>query len=123
MKLFIVGCGGFLGAATRYQLSLWISGRYGPEFPYATLFINLSGAFVLAFFMALALNKLEIDPLWRLFFTVGFLGAYTTFSTLEYETLNLVGDGEYWFAFLNLFGSSALGLIAVWLGNLCGKLL
>lgn len=123
MKLLVIGCGGFLGAIARYELSVLIGSRSNWNFPLPTLIINISGSFILAFFMALALNKLEINPLWRLFFTVGFLGAYTTFSTLEFETFNLLQDGQFFSALLNLFGSATAGLIAVWLGNVTAKLM
>lgn len=122
MRLLAVGCGGFLGAVARYQLSLFIGSRLKTDLPLPTFIINISGSFILAFFMTLAVNKFKINPIWRLFFTVGFLGAYTTFSTLEYETLNLINNSQYFFALLNLLGSSAAGLIAVWLGNLLAKL-
>lgn len=123
MKLLVIGIGGFLGAISRYELSQFIGSRFGTDFPLGTFVINISGAFILAFFMTLILNKFDIDPLWRLFFATGFLGAYTTFSTLEYETLSLTLDGQLWMAALNLFGSCIAGYIAVWLGNLTAKLI
>lgn len=121
MKMLAIGCGGFLGAIARYQLALLIGTRWKTDFPLPTFVINISGSFVLAFFMSLALNKFEIDPLWRLFFAVGFLGAYTTFSTLEFETFNLIADSQFILAFANIFGSSIIGLVAIWLGNLAAK--
>ncbi len=123
MKILAVGCGGFLGAVARYQISLLIGSRLKTDFPLPTFIINITGAFILAFFMTLALDKFEINPWWRLFFTVGFLGAYTTFSTFEYETFNLVTDSQFFLAFLNLFGSALAGIIAVWLGNTLAKLI
>jgi fluoride exporter len=123
MKILAVGCGGFLGAIARYELAMFIGTRWKTDFPFSTFIINISGSFILAFFMALALNKFEINPLWRLFFAVGFLGAYTTFSTLEYETFNLLHDSQFFLVSLNLLGSMIAGLIAVWLGNLAAKML
>jgi fluoride exporter len=122
MKIIVVGCGGFLGAIARYELATLIGTRWKTDFPLSTFIINITGSFVLAFFMTLILNKFEVNPLWRLFFAVGFLGAYTTFSTLEYETFSLVSDSQFLLASINILGSATVGLIAIWLGNLAGKL-
>jgi CrcB protein len=123
MKIFAVGCGGFLGAIARYELANLIGTRLKTDFPFSTFIINITGSFILAFFMTLILGKFAVNPLWRLFFAVGFLGAYTTFSTLEYETFSLINDSQFFLASLNILGSATAGLFAVWLGNFMAKLI
>jgi len=109
----VVGAGGFLGAIARFLIGTWISNRYGSLFPWATIIINISGSFILGLIATLLLNRVLINPNWRFFVTIGFVGAYTTFSTFEYETARL---GSSWLAMGNLLGSVIAGYIAVWLG-------
>ncbi len=111
----IVGLGGFLGANLRYWLGGWLANRFGLLFPIETMLINISGSFVLGLFMTLALHS-SWAPEWRHLVAVGFLGAFTTYSTYEYESFRLIQEGLWLKAFLNLFGSLVLGLIAVALG-------
>ena len=122
MRLLLVGLGGFLGAMARYALGGWLARRFPAEFPYETLLINVSGSFALAFFMAVATGRLELAPEYRALFAIGFLGSYTTFSTLTYETLALAGRGDVWYAALNLLASLALGMLAGYLGLVLGRL-
>ena len=122
-KFLIISAGAILGANTRYWLSDWAARRWGSGFPYGTLLINLSGSFLLGLFMALALNRFALDPRLRLLIAVGFLGAYTTFSTYTYESINLLLNGQWGLGLLNLFGSAILGVSAVGLGITLGRLL
>lgn len=125
-RLLWVGLGGFLGANTRYWLGEWIQSRTGPAFPWATLAINVSGSFILGLFMAAATRNFSVTapPALRLLFAVGFLGAYTTFSTFTFETLALLQTGHPARALWNAGGSLAAGMIAVacgvWLGRMVG---
>lgn len=114
----LVGAGGCVGAVARFLLSAWIGQRFGTAFPWATAAINVSGSFVLGLLLTLVLARLVSDP-WRLLIGVGFLGAYTTFSTFEYESARL---GFSWAALGNLVGSVAAGYGAVWLGITLGRL-
>jgi fluoride exporter len=111
-KILIVGLGGFIGANARYLIGMWASERWGSSFPAGTLLINLSGSFILGFFMPLTLS-LGWSERWRLLVAVGFLGAFTTFSTFTYETMQLMARNEYAAATLYTFGSVVLGLVAV----------
>lgn len=115
-EILIVALGGGIGAVSRYLTSNWAIARFGADFPYGTLIVNIFGCFIIGLFMALAVDRLNISPYWRLFVTVGFLGGLTTFSSFSYETLNLLEKSMLLPAFynigLNLFG----GLVAAWLG-------
>jgi CrcB protein len=77
-NFLIIGFGTFLGANLRYWLSGWAAERWGTLFPYGTLIINLTGSFLFGALLAAATERILVDPRWRLFFAVGFLGAYTT---------------------------------------------
>jgi len=111
-----VGLGGFLGANARYLLGGWIAARYGTLFPLGTFVINVTGSFILGFFLTLAQERVLIHPNVRLLFAVGFVGAYTTFSTFEYESMRLLQDGELLWALINLVGSVLTGSVAVLAG-------
>jgi CrcB protein len=121
-KLLIIGLGGFLGAVSRYVISDWAAQKWGAAFPYGTLIINLAGSFLLGLFLTLATERLLVDPRLRLFLATGFLGAFTTFSTFTYESVELVLNGGRWLGTINLAGSVLLGagmaLLGIWLGKL-----
>ena len=120
-KYLIIGLGGFLGATARYLLSGWAAEKWGAAFPYGTLLINVSGSFVLGLFLAATTGRVLIDPRWRLFFAIGFLGAYTTFSTYTYESIQLLLNGSGWPGLANLVASNFLGLTASILGIALGR--
>jgi CrcB protein len=90
--------------------------RSGGRFPLGTFLINISGSFFIGLLMTLLTERLHPHPNWRLFLVVGVLGGYTTFSSLEYETLQAVRDGERWMGLFYVAGSVLLGYAAVWLG-------
>ena len=119
----IVGSGGFLGAVARYVIGTWIGKRLGTGFPWGTLIINVSGSFAVAMVMSLFMERYMINPQWRLFLAVGFLGAYTTFSTFEYETGQLLKGGEFLYAAMNVILSVIVGFIALKSGEAIAKLL
>jgi CrcB protein len=91
----IIGLGGFFGAIARYVVSLWVGQNWGRIFPLGTFIVNISGCFLISLLMSLFTERFMVNPQVRLFLVIGFLGAYTTFSTFEYETGNLVRDGEW----------------------------
>jgi fluoride exporter len=119
--VLLVGAGGFLGAITRYSLGGWIAGKTGPAFPYETLIINATGCFAIGLFMTMAVDVFAWPPAFRLFIAVGFLGGYTTFSTFGYESIKLIESGNIWPAIANAVGSVVIGLFAVWLGIVVGR--
>jgi CrcB protein len=115
-----VGAGGFLGAVARYWVGGWVSRRMGTSFPYGTLVINVSGSFVLGLIMGL-LDGHALVPAVRLAMAIGFVGAYTTFSTFSYETMQLLESGAALLAGANVIGSVLAGLAAVVLGLAAGR--
>ncbi|HID98027.1 MAG TPA: fluoride efflux transporter CrcB [Thermodesulfobacteriaceae bacterium] len=117
LRYIIIGAGGFLGAVARYAVSGLLTARLGSRFPYGTMFVNITGSFFLAFFVTLFLERLLIGPNWRLFWAIGFLGAYTTFSTFAWETDALLRDGAWSTALVNVLGNMLAAIIAVRLGT------
>ena len=119
-EMLWVGLGGFLGANARYLLGLWVATRLGTTFPYGTFVINVTGSFVLGLIMGL-LDAHILAPAVRLSLAIGFVGAYTTFSTFTYETLRLIEDGSLLLASLNVVGSVVVGLLAAVAGLATGR--
>jgi CrcB protein len=107
---------GVLGCWARYAMTQLIQGLWGSDFPYATLFINVSGAFAMGFLFVETLERLTIDPSLRTGILTGFLGGYTTFSTYAMETLTLSEAGEALTASLYALLSNGLGLLAAFAG-------
>ena len=118
-QCLVVGAGGFFGAIARFLVNTAITQRYGHQFPWGTFVINVTGSFVLGLLATLIAGQVLTNPNWRLAVTIGFIGAYTTFSTFEYESVTL---GLSWPALGNLFGSVAAGYgavrLGIWLGHL-----
>ncbi len=122
METFLlISTGAILGANLRYWVGVWAAGRLGTSFPYGNLIINLTGSFILGFFMTLAVDRLLLDPRWRILFAVGFLGSYTTFSSYTFESMSLILDNQWLPGLINLFGSAFLGEVAVFLGIILAR--
>lgn len=111
-KFLSVAAGGALGAAARYALNLLLAKTLAP-FPFATFFINVSGSFLIGFLLILLTDKFSVGENLRFAVIVGFLGAYTTFSTFEMEIFGLIRGRAFGTAFLYLFLSVALGFFGV----------
>lgn len=110
----LIALGGALGALARYGVGTWVQARTAPShFPWGTFVINTTGCFILGLVATLLTERFLTSPHWRPLVTIGFVGAYTTFSTFEYETARLSSS---WQAMGNLLGSVAAGYFAVWLG-------
>lgn len=122
-NIFAVALGGALGALARYGLGAWISGRWSQGFPLHTFLINISGAFLLGFLNILFIERLTVSPLVRLGIGVGFLGAYTTFSTFGYEVITLLQGGSLLTAALYTLSSILVGFTGVALGVGLARLL
>lgn len=122
-NLLIIGLGGFFGSLARYGAGIWIGQKWGRMFPLGTFFVNITGSFLIGFLMALFTERLMIPPQWRMFFVIGFLGSYTTFSTFAYETGALLRDSEWLIAALNVALSVFVGLVALRLGESTARIL
>ena len=112
-KYLAIAIGGAFGAMARYGLALFIVERFPSRFPYGTLIINVTGSFVIGFFMTFLSQRIHFHPNWTLAIVVGFVGAYTTFSTFEYEIFKLIDDGKMTIGIGYLLASLLLGFIAV----------
>jgi CrcB protein len=121
IRFLVVALGGALGAMSRYGVALVVATFWKREFPLATLVINVTGSFVLGFFTTVAAERSAIDPVWRLLIATGFVGAYTTFSTFEYETQRLAESGAVWWGALNVIASVAAGFAAVQFGVILAR--
>jgi fluoride exporter len=116
-KLLAVGLGGFVGAIARYVLTLWMIRIGGRDFPWGTLLVNVLGCLLIGVLMQLALQRAWFSESLRLLLVTGFLGSLTTFSSLSFETLELVERGEWFQASGNVFLNLALGFAAVLAGR------
>ena len=116
-QVFILALGGALGTLARYGLNGLISHRV-ETFPLGTMIVNITGCFLIGL-----LAPLIHKPEWKIFLMVGFCGGYTTFSSFGLQTLELARDGQWLYVALNVIASNLLGLAAVYLGWVCGRLL
>jgi len=114
LPYLLVGVGGFVGANARLLVARWIGAAIETRFPLGTFVINISGSFLLGVIGTMVAQKVfrNSDAV-RLALGVGFLGAYTTFSTFEFETHALFDDGEWLTATTNIVASLFIGLLAV----------
>lgn len=123
MPLVMIGLGGFAGAIARYLVDGAVAERASGAFPWGTLLVNVSGSFILGLLFALSADRAVLPAEIRGPLLIGFIGAYTTFSTYMLESWRLVESGAIGLALLNILGSVALGLMAVFLGLLAGRAL
>ena len=122
-KYVYIALGGALGSIARYWVGSAIAGRLGIRFPYGTLIVNISACLIIGFSMTYLGRRAELSPAWRFLIPVGFIGAYSTFSTYEWETLTNLRAGAFALAALYALGSLAAGLLAVWGGSALGELI
>jgi CrcB protein len=116
-----ISLGAIVGANLRYLLAQQVAKWTGPSFPYGTLLINVTGSFLLGFFLVWTTGRVVADPRWRLTIAVGFCGGYTTFSSFAYETFALVEQGQWLAAAANVAASNLLTLTAVVLGAMLAR--
>ena len=112
----VISAGAILGANARWVISRYAARILGPVFPYGTLFINVSGSFVVGFFMIWASERVLLDPRWRLLVVVGFCGAFTTFSSFAFETMAYFEQGQFLMMLGNFLSNNLLCLGAVLAG-------
>lgn len=121
MPLLLIGLGGFAGAISRYLVDGLVTDRTAGAFPWGTLAVNLSGSFVLGLLFAMTAERAILPADIRGPVMIGFIGAYTTFSTFMLESWVLIENGSYMTAVANLGGSVLLGLVAVAAGLTVGR--
>jgi fluoride exporter len=122
-KILLISAGAVLGANARYWIGDWVAQKWGTSFPFGTFLVNVTGSLLIGLFISLTTERFMVDPRWRFLFVVGFLGAYTTFSTYTLECINLFERGQWGLGLLDALGSVFIGLIAVGLGMMLGRLL
>lgn len=123
IKYLMVGFGGFLGTVARFWVDGYVSERFGPGFPYGTFIINCSGSFLIGLVLTVLSDRAHWNPNWRYLVAVGFIGAYTTFSTFEYEALRTMQQSEFLIGGLYVVLSVVIGFFSVWLGVVAGNML
>jgi len=113
--------GGAVGSLLRYLLSNGVYAWLGRGFPYGTLSVNVIGSFLMGVLTILLIEKGDVSEAVKLTLLVGFLGAFTTFSTFSIDTLNLINQGQLLRAFLNMFFNVGICVFAVWIGIIFGR--
>ena len=117
----LVGVGGFFGAITRYFVDRRVTEWTGGTVPWGTFAVNISGSFLVGLLFALIVERAALSAQLRAPMMIGFLGAYTTFSTLMLESWRMIEDGAWQVAFVNIGGSIVVGMVAVVAGVLVGR--
>jgi CrcB protein len=122
-KYLLIAAGGALGSIARFWVGSTISGRLGTKFPYGTFVINITACVIIGFTLTFMSKRADLDPAWRYLVPVGIVGAYSTFSTYEWETLSTLRSGAFALGALYALGSLVLGLAAVWAGTALADLI
>ena len=122
-RYLLIAFGGALGSMARYWVGSTIANRMGIKFPYGTFVINITACLIIGFSLTFLARRADLNSAWRFLVPVGFIGAYSTFSTYEWETLSTIRSGAFFMAALYVFGSLILGLAAVWGGSVLAELL
>jgi fluoride exporter len=122
-KYLLIALGGALGSLARYWVGATIINRMGTRFPWGTLVINLTACIVIGFSVTFLTRRADLSPAWRYLVPIGFVGAYSTFSTYEWETLSLIRAGTFPLAAVYALGSLVLGLAATWCGMMAAEFL
>jgi CrcB protein len=123
LNYLLIGLGAAIGGVLRFWLSNYTY-KFLPEtFPYGTLFVNVSGSFILGLIIFYFSEKELLSAQLRIFLAIGFCGGFTTFSTFSLETINLLRESQYWFSFLNIILNLFLCLLGMYLAYLLTKIL
>jgi fluoride exporter len=120
-KYLMIAIGGALGSIARYWVGSAVANRMGTRFPYGTFVINLTACLVIGFSMTFFSKRADWNPAWRFLIPIGFIGAYSTFSTYEWETLSTIRSGAFFLAALYAVSSLILGLVATWGGAMIAE--
>ncbi len=120
-QLVMIAGGGAVGAVMRFLVSTGVHRVAGRDFPYGTLSVNMIGSLLIGFLYIYLIERASLGAEWRALLIIGFLGAFTTFSTFSMETLNLIENSELVKAASNVLLSVVLCLFATWVGVLVGR--
>jgi len=115
-KYILIAVGGSLGSIARYWIGSTIASRMGTKFPYGTFVINVTACVIIGFSLTLLASRTEINPAWRFLVPIGFVGAYSTFSTFEWEIFTNLQTGAFLIASSYVVLSLVFGLAGVWGG-------
>jgi fluoride exporter len=118
----LIAVGGALGSIARFWVGTTVANRFGTRFPYGTFVINITACLIIGFSLAFLGRRTELSAAWRFLIPIGFIGAYSTFSTFEWETFSNLQTGAFFVAALYVVLSFFLGLVAVWCGVLIARL-
>jgi CrcB protein len=122
-KYLLIAFGGALGSLARYAVGSAVTNRMGMRFFYGTFVVNMTACLIIGFSLTWLGRHTEISPAWRFLIPIGFIGAYITFSTFEWETFTALETSAFLLATLYVTLSILLGLIALWLGVLLARAL
>lgn len=122
-KYFIIATGAVLGAFSRYWMGLWSADKFGTDFVYGTLLINLIGSFVLGLFLTMNLDRWLFTPNARYLVAVGWCASFTTYSTFSWDTFRYIQEGNFKLAAANVTFTLVGCLLATWAGAMVGKAL
>jgi CrcB protein len=121
-QYLMIAVGGALGAIARYQVAATVQSRIVSAFPWGTFLVNVSGCFVMGLAATVLAEKVGLHQNWRFLVPIGFIGAYTTFSTFELETYRAVTAGDLVAGMANVLASVIVGYVALWLGVMTARL-
>ena len=121
--VLIISIGAIFGANCRWLISRWAAKFISPVFPFGTLFINVTGSFIVGFFMIWSTQRVLLDPRWRLLIAVGFCGAFTTFSSFAFETMAYFQQGQWMMMAANFVSNNLLCLGAALAGMALARVL
>jgi fluoride exporter len=120
-RYLYIAIGGALGSLARYWVGSTIANRLGTRFPYGTFVVNITACGLIGFFLVFLGRRTGLNPAWRFLIPIGFIGAYSTFSTFEWETFSSLQAGAFFLSALYVASSLLLGLVAVWCGAMLAR--
>ena len=120
-QVLAIAAGGAVGSVLRFWMSTWVHSFAGRSFPYGTLTVNILGCLAMGFLFVLFVDRLSDNAVLRAGILIGVLGGFTTFSSFSIETLNLIEQGAWLKAVVNMTGSLLLCVSATWVGVMLGR--